>query len=84
MTTTAGVASGPSLVHSLSTFRKCASCGKALPVHRRKGAAPKHCQTRRCRKIYYSGRQRTKSGRCGDPLARAGGPASGDMWTMLR
>lgn len=32
--------------------------------------APKHCQTERCRKIYYSGHQRTKCGRCGDPLAR--------------
>lgn len=69
MSTTAAI-SKPRLVHSLSRFRKCGACGMPLPVHRRKGAAPKHCQTNRCKKIYYSGHQRTKCQRCGDPLVR--------------
>jgi len=58
------------IANVLSTYRKCGACAKPLPIHRRKGAAPKHCQTERCKRIYYSGHQRTRCQRCGDPLAR--------------
>jgi hypothetical protein len=70
MTTIADVLSGPRLVHSMSQHRRCGSCGNQLPVHRRAGASPKHCQTDRCRRLYYSGQQRTKCQRCGGPIAR--------------
>ena len=67
MTTTADVLSARA---QSSKHRRCASCAKPLSRHRRKGAAPKHCQTERCRKSYYSGAQRTKCQRCSNPLAR--------------
>lgn len=69
MSTIGDVSSGPRLVHSLSAHRKCGACGNPLPVDRRTGPSPMHCQTDRCRKVYYSGQQRTKCQSCSGPLA---------------